>query len=302
MVICCLVEEQRSGFVGVLGRSNVGKSTLVNRILGHKVLPVSPKPQTTRRRQLGILTDGNIQVIFVDTPGIHKPVDRLGIYLNEVARRAMKGVDVILFIADASQPPREEDTMVAEFLSSLEKVPTILALNKIDLVPEALVHERERAYVALLARAESIPISALTGHGLTELVEKLKSMMPARPFHYPEDLVTDLAEREIAAELIREAILFHVHEEIPYACAVRIEAYEERDERTAYILATIFVEKESQKPILIGKGGTMIKTVGTRARKEIEALTGRKVYLELRVKVLKRWRNREAYLKMLLKG
>lgn len=295
------METKRAGLVGVFGRSNVGKSTLISRILGQKVLPISPKPQTTRRRQLGILTEGNVQIVFVDTPGIHTPLDRFGIYLNELARHSVRDVDVILWVADASVPPGAEETMVTQFLSSLSAVPVILVLNKMDLLKEGVIEERKQMYLSLLPRAEPVEASALTGQGLTELLEKLKALLPEKPFEYPEDIPTDLTEREIAAELITEAVLLHVYEELPYSCAVRLDEFKERDAERVYILATIFVEKESQKPILIGSGGRMIRAIGITARREIEALTGKKVYLDLRVKVLKNWRRKDECIRMLFK-
>lgn len=291
-------EIKRSGIVAVIGKPNVGKSTLINRLLGQKVMAVSFKPQTTRKRQLGILTDGNFQIIFVDTPGFHIPKDRLGMYLNEIAEKSLEGIDMVLWIVDISQYPREEEKRIAQTLEKLEeRVPVILALNKTDLLTEDQWTERREAYLSLFPNSEPIYISATTGYGLSDLTELIKVHLPKRPFEFPEDQLTDFRERDIAEEFIREAILFYLHEEVPYACAVRVEEFLEKGEDTAYILATIFVERESQKGIVIGEKGSMIKKIGIMARKEIEALLNKKIFLELRVKVLKNWRSKREYIK-----
>lgn len=290
----------KCGFVAVVGKPNVGKSTLINSLVGQKIAPVSPKPQTTRRRQLGILTKENYQIIFVDTPGLHIPRHKLGEYLNQEAEASCEGVDLILWLVDISMPPDEEDRKVADFLHSLNPLPpVVMALNKVDLISSEALEKRKFLFSQLFPEARLIPLSATRGDGREELVETLVSLLPFRPAEYPEDQLTDLYERDIAADLIREAVLLHVHQEVPHAVAVRIDEYKERGDIGAYIAATIFVEKESQKAILIGEGGQMIKKIGITARREIEAMSGRKVYLDLRVKVLKNWRNNPAYLRRL---
>ncbi|NPA05887.1 MAG: GTPase Era [Chloroflexi bacterium] len=291
-------EGFRSGFVAVAGRPNVGKSTLINALLGQKVAAVSPKPQTTRRRQLGILTTEQGQIIFIDTPGIHRPLHKLGHSLNYEAEQALEEADVVLFMVDASQWPGPEDQMVAENIQRLApSTPVLLALNKADLVEPSARPAREERYHALLPRAETLWISALTGENLDALRTRLLELLPEGPPYYDPDQITDLYERDIAADLIREAALLHLRDEVPHSIAVRIDEYKERGETGAYIAATLFVERESQKGIVIGKGGSMLKKIGTTARQAIEAMSGRKVFLDLRVKVRKNWRNDEAILR-----
>ncbi len=282
----------KAGFVAVAGRPNVGKSTLINALLGQKIAAVSPKPQTTRKRQLGILTETRGQIIFIDTPGIHKPLHKLGRAMNWEAVQAFEDADVVLFMVDISRPPHEEDALVAQRIQEgAGKLPVLMALNKVDLVGEDVFSVRQEQYRALLPKADAIPISALTGQGLMELLDALFERLPYSPLYYDEDTITDLYEREIAADLIREAALLHLRDEVPHAIAVRIDEYKERGERGAYIAATLFVERDSQKAIVIGKGGSMLKQIGTTARQAIEAMSGRKVFLDLRVKVSKNWRN-----------
>jgi len=288
----------KTGYAAVVGQPNVGKSTLTNALLGQKVAAVSPRPQTTRRNQLGILTLENSQVIFTDTPGLHKPHHKLGTYMNEEAGETLEDADVIVFMVDASQPPADEDRLVAERIASLAShPPVILALNKIDLVSQADQEATQAAYQALLPAAQPIQVSALSGYNRDRLLKEIIARLPAGEPLYSEDQVTDLYERDIAADLIREAALVHLRDEVPHAMAVRIDEYTERGESGAYISATLFVERESQKPIVIGQGGEMLKKIGTTARKEIEGMSGRKVFLELRVKVEKNWRNNEEALR-----
>ncbi len=289
-----------SGFVAILGKPNVGKSTLINALLGQKIAAVSPRPQTTRRRQLGILTLPDAQLVFVDTPGVHQPRTKLGEFFNQEAEEAIEGVDVILFLVDASMDPDEEDWRALSLWKDLRrKPPLILGLNKIDRIPETEIASMTAKYEALAPRAPARMFSAATHQGLPELVETLTTYLPVRPPEYPEDQVTDLYEREIAVELIREAALVFLQKEVPHALAVRLDEFSERENGNAYIAATLLVERDSQKGIVIGEGGAMLKKIGSAARKEIENMSGRKVFLQLRVKVDKDWRNNETALRRL---
>jgi GTP-binding protein Era len=284
----------------MVGRPNVGKSTLMNALLGQKVAAVSPRPQTTRRRQLGILSLETAQIIFMDTPGLHKPHHKLGDFMNEEAAETLKDADVIVFMVDVSVAPTDEDLLVAEKINALRVAPTlILALNKVDLIPPQELSERERSFHELVPAAIPIQLSASTGYQRQKLIDEIIEHLPGGEAMYDPETVTDLYEREIAADLIREAALVHLRDEVPHALAVRVDQYTERGESGAYIGATLFVERESQKPIVIGQGGEMLKKIGTTARQEIESMSGRKVFLELRVKVEKNWRNNPDVLRQL---
>jgi GTP-binding protein Era len=282
----------RSGYVALAGRPNVGKSTLLNRYLSQLVAAVSPRPQTTRRVQLGILTVPEAQVVFVDTPGLHLPQHRLGEALNLAAQQAIDDADVILALFDMSQPPSGEDRLVAKRLSSLpEDRHRLAAVNKVDLVQGAERERRSLAFRSLLPAWEFWEISATRGDQCDELLARLIEALPEGAPYFPEDQVTDAHERDIAADLIRAAAMRHLREEVPHSLAVRVEEYQERGEQGARIAATIFVERESQKGIVIGRGGQMLKAIGTEARREIETMSGRSCYLELRVRVLPDWRS-----------
>lgn len=291
----------RSAFVAIIGRPNVGKSTLVNALLGQKIAAVSPKPQTTRKRQLGILTTDAAQLVFVDTPGIHHPRHKLGTFLNQEAEESLEGVDTVLWLVDASVRPTEEDKQIASLLTRLpRRTPLVLAANKMDLVPAETLTAHVEAYQSSLRReAQVISISATHNLHLADLLSLLISLSPVRPPEYDEEQVTDSYERDIAADLIREACLHNLREEVPHGVGVRVDEFAERENGMLYIAATVFVERESQKGIVIGEGGKMLKQIGSSARKEIEEMGGRPVYLELRVKVLKDWRNDENAMKRL---
>jgi GTPase len=282
----------RSGFIAIIGKPNVGKSTLVNALLGQKIAAVSPRPQTTRRRQLGILTLPDAQLVFVDTPGVHTPRHKLGQFFNQEAEEALDGVDVVLFLVDASTEPDEEDRQAAALLQALRRRPSlILGLNKTDKVPAPALELVRTDYQALLPDAPALAFSAASRQGLKELLEAITVRLPFGPAEYPEEQITDLYEKEIAAELIREAALVFLRDEVPHALAVRLDEFSERENGNAYIAATLLVEHESQKGIVIGEKAAMLKKIGSAARMEIEAMSGRKVFLELRVKVDKDWRD-----------
>jgi GTP-binding protein Era len=298
------VYQYKSGFVAVMGRPNVGKSTLVNALLGQKIAAVSPRPQTTRKHQLGILTLENAQIVFVDTPGVHRPRHKLGERMNEEAQDALEHCELILFLVDASQLPTEEDRLLASRITSLHfVVKTMLVLNKIDLLPANSTQElteRQAVFHALLPQAEVFAISATRGDNREALLAAMLERLPEGEPLYPEEQVTDMFERDIAGELIREAALLLLREEIPHGIAVRVDEFTERGETGAYISATVIVERESHKPIVIGQGGSMLKKIGSAARKEIETMSGRKVFLELRVKVRKNWREDEQAVRQLV--
>ncbi len=287
----------KSGFVAVVGRPNVGKSTLMNALLGQKVAAVSSKPQTTRRRQLGILSEARGQIVFTDTPGLHEERNKLGELMNDEALAALEDADLILMVVDLDTLPGGEDRLLAERVSaSRGERPLILALNKTDLVDPLLKAKRQDAYLELVDAAQPLSISAAQGAGLGDLLDALFAALPEGEAFFPEEQVTDLAERQIAADLIREAALNLLRDEVPHGIAVRIDEYIERDESGAKIEATIFVERESHKGIVIGQAGQMVKEIGTAARKEIERMSGRKVFLRLRVKVRPGWRDNDAVL------
>ena len=292
-----LPPDHRSGFVAVVGRPNVGKSTLINRILGQKIAIVTNKPQTTRKRQLGIYTEPKGQLMLVDTPGLHRPHHKLGEYMIEVAEFAIQDADLIMWVLDASTPPQEAETYIAETLTRLRTgAPTVLVLNKADLLaPDADL----TAHTSLIPHMEAMRVSAMTGQGVGELLNFIMAQMPLGPRYYPADQVSEVNMRFIAAEIIRERIIESTQEEIPYSVAIEVEEYKERSEDLTYINATVYVERESQKGILVGKNGNMIKQIGTQAREALGEATGTRIYLDLHVKVLKDWRSNQPFLRRL---
>ena len=289
----------KAGYVAVMGRPNVGKSTLMNALIGQKIAAVSPRPQTTRKSQFGILTKENAQIIFMDTPGLHRSHHKLGEYMNQTAIEVIDDADLILFILDGAEASaHEEDHILVDILKDMPNHPkVIMAINKIDRVDPGSLSGRERHYAALYPQAETILVSATRRDNLDTLLKLLVSSLPEGSPFYPEEQVTNLYEREIAADLIRAAALLHLRDEIPHAVAVRIDEYTERSETGVYIEATLFVERDSQKGIVIGKGGKMLKRIGTTARLEIESMSSRKAFLRLRVKVRKNWRNDDKMLR-----
>jgi GTP-binding protein Era len=295
----------RSGFVAIVGKPNVGKSTLLNAYLGQKVAIVSDKPQTTRVRQLGILTRPDAQVIFVDTPGIHQPLHRLGQAMVESATHALGDADVMVFVCDVSELPTDEDRQIAALIhEQAGERPVLLALNKMDRLPAEKVKQHTEAYWSLLSSEPKLNwdwmmLSATTGDNLDKLLDMIVARLPEGPLYYPEDQVTDRTEREVAADLIREQVLRLTRQEVPHAVAVVVDEWDERRSGAVHVGATIYVEKESQKGIIIGKGGAMLKKIGAAARQEIAHLTGARVFLELWVKVRKEWRAKESDLREL---
>jgi len=287
----------KAGFVCVVGKPNVGKSTLMNALLGQPVAAVSPKPQTTRRNQLGILSDDKAQIIFIDTPGLHQQHNKLGGLMNEQALFALDDGDVILFLVDCGQPPTEEDRALAARIGDRgRRQPVLLALNKIDLVEGLTLASRRKEYEALTPATLTLEISATQGNGLAELLAAITERLPIGEPFYPLDQVTDLYERQISADLIRAAAMSLLRDEVPFGVDVRIDGYLERGDKGALIEATLFVERESHKGMVIGEGGQMIKQIGKAARKEIEAMSQRKVFLDLRVKLKANWRDDETAL------
>lgn len=286
----------KSGFVSIIGRPNVGKSTLLNNFLGMKLAIVSPRAQTTRNRIQGIYTTETEQIIFIDTPGIHKPKNELGNVMNEFAYSALDGTDLILMLVDASSPIGDGDKYIIEQLSKV-KIPVILVLNKVDLVEdEVVLMNNLNSYKEAYKFAGGITLSATEGFNIDKLKDMIVDRLEVGPMYYPEDQVLDLPERFVVAEIIREKVLLKTKEEIPHSVAVTIESFKEKS-KMIEINATIIVERPSQKMIIIGKGGNMIKSIGTDARRDIVKFLNQKVYLELFVKVETNWRNNKKYLK-----
>ncbi|MGO4887220.1 GTPase Era [Anaerobacillus sp. MEB173] len=289
-------EGFKSGFVSIIGRPNVGKSTLLNHVIGQKIAIMSDKPQTTRNRIQGVYTDQQAQIVFLDTPGIHKPKHKLGDFMMKVAQNTLKEVDLILFVVDAKEGFGGGDQFIIDRLEQV-KTPVFLVINKIDKIHPDELFELIDLYRTKYDFKEIVPISALEGNNVSTLLEQIKGYLAEGPQFYPADQVTDHPERFIVAELIREKVLQLTREEVPHSIAVAIEQMKERHNETVYIGATIIVERSSQKGIIIGKQGSMLREVGKRARTDIESLLGSKVFLELWVKVQKDWRNKPGQLR-----
>lgn len=290
--------KHKSGFIAVIGRPNVGKSTLINSLIGQKIAIMSDKPQTTRNRILCILTQPDAQVVFLDTPGVHKPMKKLGEYMESAVEGTLQEVDAVLFVVDAAEKPGPGERYIVERLSKTRQ-PVILVVNKIDTLEREAVLPAIDVYSKLYDFAGVVPISAREKINLDDLLGETKKYLPDGPQYYPDDMVTDQPERLIAAELVREKVLGLTRDEVPHAVAVDVDEMKTRPKGDVYIRATIYVERDSQKGIIIGSRGAMLKEIGRLARHDIEALLGSKVYLDLWVKVSKDWRNREAVLKSL---
>ena len=286
-----------SGFVSLIGRPNVGKSTLMNRLIGEKIAIISNKPQTTRNRVQSILTKDDFQIVFIDTPGIHKPKHKLGEYMVKSAETTLNEVDAVLFLIEPADRILEADRLIIEKLARV-KSPVILVINKIDMVDRERIYKVIDDYRKLYNFAEVVPISAFEGTNTDELLETLKKYLPEGPMYFPADMVTDQPERQIAAEIVREKALRLLEDEIPHGIAVEITEMKKRSEGNMVdVRATIYCEKDSHKGIIIGKHGAMLKKIGTNARHDIEKLLGSPIYLEIWVKVKKDWRDSDFLLK-----
>lgn len=284
----------KSGFVALVGRPNVGKSTLLNAFMQQKIAIVTHRPQTTRTRQLGIITEPHYQMVFIDTPGIIRdPRHQLDKFMVGEAVETFTDADVVLWLVDGSEPPGPEDRAIAEQLTAVTDATVILAINKLDTLQPDAVMARTESFTTLLPDAPWVTISALNQAGTADLLQMLVDALPEGPRYYPADQTTDVFMRDIAAEMIREQIMLQLRDEVPYGTAVQVTEFKERDRGKIYINANIFIERESHKPIIIGKKGSQLRKIGAEARKEIEAMTESPVFLELWVKVLPQWRRDE---------
>ena len=288
----------KSGFVTIIGRPNVGKSTLLNQILGQKIVIATDKAQTTRKRIKGILTENRGQIVFVDTPGVHRPLNKLGEFLMDEAKFALPDADLILFLVDGSEPAGKGDKWIVENLLKTTKIPVILVMNKVDKIKnQQKIEENLLSYKTLFEENITvIRISAKTGRNKDTLLDNIYKKLPNGELLYPEDVVTEETMRDISEEIVREKILVNTSDEIPHSVAITIDKYEETDDIDK-IYATIYCEQKSQKGILIGKGGNLLKKIGTEARHELEKIVGKKVFLSLKVKVEKDWRKKDKILK-----
>lgn len=279
----------KSGFIGIIGRPNVGKSTLLNTMMGEKIAITSQKPQTTRNRITGIKNVENGQLIFVDTPGIHRATTPLNEFMVAAAKDTFRSADIILLVAEAAEGVHSDDELIIESLRNI-RLPVILLINKIDLVRKRNILPVIDQFQHLFSFSEIIPISALTGDGLSAVMEQIWRLLPEGPRYFPDDMMTDRTERFIAAEIIREKIIMLTHQEIPYATAVVVESFKEDEDKNLLVIqATINVAKDSQKGIVIGKKGSMLKEIGKRARQDMERFFAARIYLELFVRVRKDW-------------
>ena len=287
----------KSGFVAIIGRPNVGKSTLLNQILGQKIVITTDKAQTTRKRIKGIYTTELGQIVFVDTPGVHKPLNKLGEFLLDEAKIAVPDADVILFLVDGSEPAGKGDKWIAQNLLQTE-IPIIVVMNKVDKIKkQEKIEENLLSYKTLFDKnLPVVRVSAKTGRNIDTLIKNIYKKLPQGAPLYPEEIITEETMRDVTEEVIREKILLNTSDEIPHSVAVKVDNYKE-EENIDKIYATIYCEHKSQKGILIGKGGNLLKKIGTEARLELEKITEKKVYLELQVKVEKDWRKKEKILK-----
>lgn len=293
----CLSEKFYSGFVTLVGRPNVGKSTLMNQLIGEKIAIISNKPQTTRNKITSILTKDDFQCIFIDTPGIHKAKHKLGEYMVRAAENTLNEVDAVLMLVEPMQRVLESDRFVMERLKNI-KTPVILVINKMDTVEKAILLKVIDSYSKEMDFREIVPISALKGENTQELMEIIKKYLPEGPKYFPSDMITDQPERQIASEIIREKALQLLQDEIPHGIAVEMMSMKKRsDKNLVDVEATIYCEKDSHKGMIIGKQGTMLKKIGSRARNDIERLLGSPIYLQLWVKVKKDWRDSDFLLK-----
>ena len=288
-------KQFKSGFVAIVGRPNVGKSTFMNYVLGQKIAIMSDKAQTTRNKIQGVYTNQDCQIVFLDTPGIHKPKHELGNFMVESAYSALKEVDAVLFMVNAAEKRGPGDDFIIEKLKKI-KTPVFLVLNKIDLISPDELLDRVESYQETIPFAGIIPISVLQGNNVQELMTTLTNHLPEGPQYYPSDQITDHPEYFVVSELIREKILHLTKEEIPHSVAVTVDKMQKDEFDKVHVYANIIVERKSQKGIIIGKGGRLLKEIGTRARRDIQQLLGNKVYLELWVKVEKDWRKRKSNL------
>ena len=288
-------KQFKSGFVAIVGRPNVGKSTFMNYVLGQKIAIMSDKAQTTRNKIQGVYTNQDCQIVFLDTPGIHKPKHELGNFMVESAYSALKEVDAVLFMVNAAEKRGPGDDFIIEKLKKI-KTPVFLVLNKIDLISPDELLDRVESYQETIPFAGIIPISVLQGNNVQELMTTLTNHLPEGPQYYPSDQITDHPEYFVVSELIREKILHLTKEEIPHSVAVTVDKMEKDEFDKVHVYANIIVERPTQKGIIIGKGGKLLKEIGVRARKDIEQLLGNKVYLELWVKVEKDWRKKKSHL------
>lgn len=289
------MENFKSGFVAIVGRPNVGKSTLLNRVIGQKIAIMSDKAQTTRNKIQAVYTDKESQIVFIDTPGIHKPKHELGKFMMETAYSALKEVEVVLFLVNATQEIGPGDKFIIERLKQV-KAPVYLIINKIDLIKPEDLMDIVNCYQKEMNFEQIIPISALQGNNVDEMMVTLKGTLPIGPMYYPENQVSDHPEYFVVAEFIREKVLQLTQEEIPHSVAVVVDSMQRNAQGKVHVYATIIVERSSQKGIVIGKGGKLLKEIGIRARRDIEALLGDKIFLELWVKVQKNWRDKQTYL------